>query len=228
MLPRLPSAGQFGVQTHVPWMHFPSGPQLALQWQVSRQVPLLQMLPIGQLTPAHAFAMHLPAAQSWFAAQVTPAQGLGARQERLHAMPGPQAASHAVSATHLPVPALQNCPAGQVTPLHGWAKQPAMHEPSTQVCPSAQVTPAHRSAIGTQLARQLVPLAQVVAGAVAQGSGWHCPARQTCPLGQCEGQTGMCGASPAPPSRVTMIGLPPPPVPPVAASWPFDMDVADS
>jgi hypothetical protein len=66
-----------------------------------------------------------------------------------------------------------------VTPLHGWAKQPAVQEPSTQVCPSAQVTPAQRSTIGTQLARQVVPLAQVVAGAARQGSGWHCPARQT-------------------------------------------------
>jgi hypothetical protein len=131
--PRLPSAGQFGVQTHAPCTQRPAVPQLALQWQVSIQVPLLQMLPAAQVTPAHRFTTHLPAAQTWFAAQVTPAQGFGATQVRLQAIPGPQAASQALSATHFPVPALQYCPLGQVTPLQGSAKHPVTQAPSTQV-----------------------------------------------------------------------------------------------
>ena len=130
---RLPSAGQLGVQTHAPCTQRPAVPQLALQWQVSRQVPLLQMLPAAHVTPAHRFSTHLPPAQTWFAAQVTPAQGFGGTQERLQAMPGPQAASQASSATHLPFPGLQYCPAGHVTPLHGCAKHPATQLPSTQV-----------------------------------------------------------------------------------------------
>jgi hypothetical protein len=149
---RLPSAGQVGVQTQLPCTHLPAVPQLALQWQVSRQVPLLQMLPTAQVTPAHRFWTHFPAAQTWFAAQATPAQGFGATHERLQAMPGPQAASQALIATHLPLPWLQVCPDGHVTPLHGSAKQPAMHAPAMQVWPLGQVTPAQGSATATQLA----------------------------------------------------------------------------
>jgi len=130
---RLPSAGQVGVQTQVACTHFPAVPQLLLQVQVLMQVPLLQRLPVGQLTPAQRFSTHVPPAQTWLAAQVTPAQGLGATQERLQAIPAPQAASQALSVTHFPVPGLQYCPVGQVTPLHGSEKQPAMQDPSTQV-----------------------------------------------------------------------------------------------
>jgi hypothetical protein len=127
-------------------------PQLVLQWQVSTQLPLLQTLPAAHFTPAHAFATHLPPAQIWSAAQVTPAHGLGATHERLHAIPAPQAASHALIATHFPFAGLQVWPAAQVTPLHGCAKHPATQAPSTQVCPCAQLTPAQRSTTGTQVA----------------------------------------------------------------------------
>jgi len=105
------------------------------------------------------------------AAQVTPAQGFAATHERLQAIPTPQAASQALTGTHLPLPGLQYCSAGQTTPLHGSAKQPAMHEPSTQVSPWEQVTPAQRSTTATQPARQLVPVAQPIAEAARQGSG---------------------------------------------------------
>jgi hypothetical protein len=95
---------------------------------------------------------------------------LGDAQVRLHAFPGPQAASHASSITQAPVPGLQYCPAGQVTPLHGSRKHPAMQAPETQVWPSGQVLPAHGSVTVTQLARQVVPAAQLEAAA-RQGSG---------------------------------------------------------
>jgi hypothetical protein len=96
--------------------------------------------------------MHFPPAQIWLAAQWIPAHGLGGTQVRLQAIPAPHAASHALIATHLPFAGLQVCPAGQVTPLQGWAKQPATQAPSTQVCPWGQLTLAHRSTIGTQVA----------------------------------------------------------------------------
>lgn len=115
--------------------------------------------------------MHLPPAQIWSAAQLTPAHGLGAWQARLHAIPAPQAASHGVITTHLPLAGLQVWPAGHVTPLQGCAKQPAMQAPSTQVWSAAQLTPAHRSAIGTQLAWQVIPAAQVIAAPATHGSG---------------------------------------------------------
>jgi hypothetical protein len=171
MPPRLPSDGQFGVQTHVPCTQRPSPAQVGVHLQVSMQVPLLQMLPAWQVTPAQRLAMHLPPAQSWLAAQVTPAHGLGAEHERLQAIPAPQAASQALTTTHLPVPELQYCPAAQTTPLHGCAKQPATQAPSMQVCPCGQLTLAQRSAVGTQLAWQVVPAAQVIVEPAAHGSG---------------------------------------------------------
>jgi hypothetical protein len=184
---RLPSLGQVGVQTQLPCTHLPALPQLVLQWQVSRQVPLLQRLPTGQVTPAHRFWTHWPPAQTWFAAQVTPAQGFGAAHDRLQAIPGPQAASHALSATHLPLPGLQVWPDGHVTPLQGSAKQPGVQLPATQVCPPGQVTPAQGSVIATQLAWQVVPVAQVIADAARQGSDWQLPPRQTWPVGHFAG-----------------------------------------
>jgi hypothetical protein len=60
---RLPSAGQLGVHTQLAWTHLPAVPQLLLHLQVSMQVPLLQMLPAGQVMPAQRFSTHLPAAQ---------------------------------------------------------------------------------------------------------------------------------------------------------------------
>ena len=95
------------MHTQVPCTQLPSLPQLALQWHVSRQVPLLQMLPAAHFTPAQRFWTHLPPTQTWLAAQVTPAHGLGATQESAQAMPAPQSASHPFNGTHLPVPALQ-------------------------------------------------------------------------------------------------------------------------
>jgi hypothetical protein len=171
MAARLPSAGQLGVQTQLPCTHLPAVPQLVLQWQVSTQVPLLHALPAAQVTPAQRFWTHLPPAQSWLAAQVTPAQGFAAAHDRLQAIPGPQAASQAVSATHLPLPGLQYCPDGQVTPLQGCAKQPATQVPLTQVWPIGQLMPAHGSVAGTQLAWQVVPVAQLGAEPVRHGSG---------------------------------------------------------
>jgi len=53
-----------------------------------------------------------------------------------------------VSLVHLPP--LQNCPDGQVTPLHGAGKHPATQLPSMQVSSLLQVLPAHRSVTGTQ------------------------------------------------------------------------------
>ncbi len=61
---RLPSEGQVGVQTQLACTHLPAVPQLLLHLQVSRQVPLLQRLPVGQVTPAHRFSTHLPPAQT--------------------------------------------------------------------------------------------------------------------------------------------------------------------
>jgi hypothetical protein len=137
-------------------------------------------------------------------AQWTPAQGLGDAQVRLQAFPGPQAASQASSITQAPLPGLQYCPEGQVTPLHGSEKQPARQAPETQVWPSGQLLPAQGSVTVTQVARQVVPVAQLEAAA-RQGSVWQVPPRQTCPLGHCAGQVD------APP-----VPLEAPPVPPRA------------
>jgi len=60
-------------------------------------------------------------------AQWTPAHGLAATQVKLQAWPAPHAPPHALSAVHLPDAREQYCPDGQVTPLQGWGKQPAMH-----------------------------------------------------------------------------------------------------
>ena len=130
---RPPSLGQVGVQTQEPWMQRPAEPQLFPQLQVSMQVPLLQMLPAAHFTPAQRFATQVPPLQSWLAAQWTPAHGLGDAQPRLQALPGPQAASQPSIITQAPVPGLQYCPEGQVTPLHGSTKQPATQAPETQV-----------------------------------------------------------------------------------------------
>jgi hypothetical protein len=104
-------------------------------------------------------------------AQLTPAQGFAAAQVRLQACPEPQEASHASSAVHLPVPGLQYCPDGQLTPLHGCAKQPATQAPPTQVCPLPQVFPAQGSLTATQAAWQVVPPPHLPAVALRQGSG---------------------------------------------------------
>jgi hypothetical protein len=82
----------------------------------------------------------------------------------------PHAPPHALSALHFPVAGEQYWPVGQVTPLQGCAKQPGMHSPSTQLCPPAQVIPAQGSAMATHVARQTVPEAHVVAGALRHGS----------------------------------------------------------
>jgi Flp pilus assembly protein CpaB len=74
-------------------------------------------------------------------------------------------------AAHLPVAGSQNWPAAQLTPLHATAKHPATQSPSTQVCPWGHVLPAHGSLTRTQVARQVLPAAQVPAGALAHGSG---------------------------------------------------------
>jgi hypothetical protein len=177
--PRLPSAGQLGVHTQLPPTQRPLLPHPAApQLQVSMQAPLLHTLPAAQCTPAQRFTTQLPPAQTWFAAQVTLAHGLGLAQLRLQALPGPHAASQALSATHLPVADEQYCPAGQLTPLQIWRKQPATHSPSTQVWPLPQVLLAHGSATWTQEARQVVPAAHAV-GAARQGSAWQVPLRQT-------------------------------------------------
>lgn len=104
------------------------------------------------------------------AAQWTPAQGLGAAQVRLQAWPAPHAASQASIITQAPVPGLQYCPEGQVTPLHGSRKQPATQAPETQVSPLEQLLPAQGSVTATQVAWQVVPAAQLEA-ADRQGSG---------------------------------------------------------
>jgi hypothetical protein len=117
---RLPSVGQVGVQTHAPPTQAPLVPHpCAPQSQVSMQVPLLQTLPAAHCTLAHRFATHWPPLQTWSLEQVTPAHGLADTQVRLQACPEPQLASQASSGVHLPVPGLQYCPDGQLTPLHG-------------------------------------------------------------------------------------------------------------
>jgi hypothetical protein len=177
---RLPSAGQVGVHMQAPQTQLPLVPQPAApQLHVSMQVPLLHTLPAAHLTPAHRLTTQLPPAQIWLAAQVTVAQGLAGAHAMLQASPAPQLASHAVSATHLPVPGEQYCPDGQVTPLHGSPKQPGVHVPSTQVWLAGHVTPAHRSTTGTQLAWQLMPAPQVIAVPAMQGSGWQVLPRHT-------------------------------------------------
>jgi|SRR5580692_6898404 len=70
------------------------------------------------------------------------------------------------------------------------------------------MTPAQRSTTATQPARQLVPVAQPIAEAARQGSGWQLPPRQTWPLGQCAGQP----IAPAPPCPAAPV--PPPPIDP--------------
>src|SRR5262245_54838831 len=131
MPPRLPSAGQLGVQTQVPSTQRPALPQLVAHLQVSMQVPLLHTLPAVQRTPAHRLTTQVPFAHTWLAAHMTLAHGLAvAAQPRLHALPGPQAALHGARATHLPVACEQYCPEAQVTPLQTCMKQPATHWPS--------------------------------------------------------------------------------------------------
>jgi hypothetical protein len=107
--PRLPSAGQFGVQTQVPPTHLPLPAQpFAPQLQVSMQVPLLQALPALQTTPAHRFLTQVPPEQTSPELQVTPAHGFAAEQPKLQACPVPQVPLHDLSAVHCPVPGLQN------------------------------------------------------------------------------------------------------------------------
>jgi hypothetical protein len=168
--PRLPSAGQLGVQTQAPPTQRPAVPQSVAHLHVSMQVPLLHTLPAAHFTPAQRLTTQVPPAQTWLLAHGALAHGLAAAQARLHALPGPHAASHGVRATHFPDACEQYCPDGHVTPLQGWAKQPATHWPSTQVWSLGQVLPAHGSATSTHEARQVVPAAHVEAGAVRQGS----------------------------------------------------------
>ena len=107
--PRLPSDGQFGVQTQVPPTHLPLPLQpFAPQLQVSMHVPLLQTLVPLQTTPSHRFFTHVPPLQTSPELQVTPAQGFAAAQPKLHAWPAPQLALHALSAVHCPVLGSQN------------------------------------------------------------------------------------------------------------------------
>lgn len=117
---------------------------------------------------------------------------------RLQAFPTPHAASQASSITQAPVPGLQYCPEGQATPLHGSRKQPVTQAPETQVWPSEQLFPAQGSVTATQVARHVVPVAQLEAAA-RQGSGWQVPPRQTCPPGHCAGQVEVPLAAPAAP-----------------------------
>jgi len=145
-------------------------------------VPLLHTLPAAQVTPAHGFGTHLPPEQLSPAAHTTPAHGLGGAQVRSQANPAPQSAAHPRMAAHLPVAGSQNWPAAHVTPLQATAKHPVTQSPSTQVCPCGQVLPAHGSLTRTQVARQVLPAAQVPAGALAQGSAWQAPPRQTRPV----------------------------------------------
>lgn len=169
---RLPSAGQFGVQTQVPPTHLPFVPQPAApQSQVSMQVPLLQTLPASHVTSAHRFVTQVPPLQTSPEAQVTPAQALGAEQPRLQAWPVPQVPLQALSAVHFPVPESQYWPLPQVTPAHGVAKQPETQFPFTHVWPLPQVTPAQGSVVGTQVAVQVEPPPHAIPLAVAQGSG---------------------------------------------------------
>lgn len=131
---RLPSGGQLGLQTQAPCTHRPFVPQpFGRQSQVSAQLPLMQVLPGAQVTPAQLFTTHVPAAQIWPVEHETPAQGSGAAQVSAQALPGPQLASQAVNGTQAPVCGWQVCPFGQVTPLHGAGKHPATQVPPKQV-----------------------------------------------------------------------------------------------
>jgi len=176
----LPSVGQVGVQMHVPWMQWPLAPQfLPPQSQVSTQVPLLQTLPAKHCTPSHRFFTHVPPLQICPLGHWTFAHGFAAAQVSAHARPVPQFALQALSAMHLPVPRSQVWPEGQVTPAHGWRKQPVTHRPSTHVWLAEQVTPAHGSVVGTQVAWQVLPPPQPITFAPLQGSAWQLPPRQT-------------------------------------------------
>ena len=133
-------------------------------------VPLLQTLPAAHFTPAQRFSTHCPPLQIWLVAHLIPAQGFGDAQVRLQACPVPHEASQALSTTHAPLPGLQYFPDGQVTPLHGSRKHPAMQAPPTQVCPSEHATPAHGSVTATHVAWQLVPVTQFDEGDARHGS----------------------------------------------------------
>ena len=61
---RLPSAGQVGVQTHVPTEQWPLVPQPAPQSQVLMHAPLLHTLPAAHFTPAHRFTTQVPLLQT--------------------------------------------------------------------------------------------------------------------------------------------------------------------
>jgi hypothetical protein len=168
---------------------------------------LLHTLPAAQVTPAQGFGTHFPPEQLSPAAHTTPAHGLGGAHVRSQANPAPQSAAQPRMAAHLPVAGSQNWPAAHVTPLQATAKHPVTQSPSTQVCPCGHVLPAHGSLTRTQAARQVLPAAQVPAGALAQGSGWQVPPRQTRPVAhelddpQCRAPPS--AAPPAPPFPVT-------------------------
>jgi hypothetical protein len=185
---RLPSLGQVGVQTQVPCTQRPLVPQfLPPQLQVSMQVPLLQTLPALQLTLAHRLVTHLPPLQTWPLAHCTLAHGFAAAQVSAQTWPVPQLPLQALSVVHFPVPWSQYCPEAQVTPAQGWRKQPAMQAPPTQVSLFWQETPAQGSFTVTHVALQLAPPPQAIF-ALAHGSVWQLPARQTCPAAQGAGQ----------------------------------------
>jgi hypothetical protein len=229
---RLPSAGQVGVQMHVPCAQWPLLPHPLLpQSHVSMQVPLLQTLPSLQITSAHGLLTHLPALQLWPLGHCTPAHGFAVAQVSAHVKPAPQLAVQLFCIAHFPLLWSHTCPDGQVTPAHGCRKQPAIQWPSTQVWLLAQVTPAHGSLVGTQVALQVAPPPQpIIPLALAHGSVWQLPPRQTWPAAQAVAHPPELPPLPVPvpvPVPVepatpvalppTPVALPPPPVtlPPV-------------
>jgi hypothetical protein len=188
-VPPQPSAAPQSLPVQLDWQQLPERHgtpvgQEGLHTQVSMQVPLRQICPLLQTTPAHGFWMQVgwPFAsrmQSEPAGHIAVAQGSGGWQVIVHAKPDGHVAEHGIRSRQ--VPSWQYLPIGQVTPLQGTMKQPIRQWPLTHVCPVGQLMPAHRSPVGTQVAPHVSPVGQPAN--VAHGSGLHVPPRHTRPVG---------------------------------------------
>ncbi len=91
---------QSAAHTHWPYWQVPAS-HAGLQ-QVFTHVPLEQISPAGQLTPAQGLLTQLPDTHTWFAAQVAFWHGLGGEQVMLQAEPLGQGALHGSMAWQVP------------------------------------------------------------------------------------------------------------------------------
>jgi hypothetical protein len=66
-------------------------------------MPLEQICPSGQRTPAQGFRTHMPRTHTSPSAQVTSSQGEGGTHSTWHAKPSGHAALQGCTASHMPV-----------------------------------------------------------------------------------------------------------------------------